>query len=117
MTGWNLPPGCTDADIDRAAPGGDDPRQYECDCCGKPSRTLHRILPGPNSNAPCETFACPECCGREEEEEEPEGIKCDICLKVKDSFDIYTRYSPGGTEFNICEACEQEDTGPEYEPD
>jgi DNA-directed RNA polymerase subunit RPC12/RpoP len=29
MTGWNLPPGCTDADIDRAL-GGDDPRCSEC---------------------------------------------------------------------------------------
>ncbi len=28
MTGWNLPPGCTDADIDRAAPGFDEPAFY-----------------------------------------------------------------------------------------
>ena len=30
MTGWNLPPGCTDADIDRAARGDPD---YRCDEC------------------------------------------------------------------------------------
>ncbi len=29
MPGWNLPPGCTDADVDRAM-GGDEPRCYVC---------------------------------------------------------------------------------------
>lgn len=29
MTGWNLPPGCTQADIDRAM-GGDEPRCWAC---------------------------------------------------------------------------------------
>jgi hypothetical protein len=31
--GWNLPPGCTDKDIDDAAPQ-DDPAEYECHYCG-----------------------------------------------------------------------------------
>lgn len=30
MTGWNLPPGCTDRDIDEAARGPD----VQCDNCG-----------------------------------------------------------------------------------
>ena len=40
MTGWNLPPGCTDADIDRAM-GGDDPC---CAGCGKQTDDLEREI-------------------------------------------------------------------------
>ena len=29
MANWNLPPGCTDADVDRAM-GGDEPRCWFC---------------------------------------------------------------------------------------
>lgn len=50
----NLPPGVTDADIDRAAQDDGDP-VGECDCCGK-VRPLSRCLP-----FGIETWACEEC--------------------------------------------------------
>ena len=47
--GWDLPPGCTNADIDRAF-GGDDVEREECDTCGgdgfidaKPTGFWHRF--------------------------------------------------------------------------
>ena len=40
MTGWNLPPGCTQADIDRAY-GHSDP---ECEACGKQTDDLEREI-------------------------------------------------------------------------
>jgi len=67
---WNLPPGCTDADIDRAANG--DGSEGQCDCCGKifPIEQLHFIrFDHPNSNAPCDTTACSKCCGEDDEGE------------------------------------------------
>lgn len=118
----NLPPGCTDKDIDDAAPNSDmpfsgsmeDKDMLECDCCGEvrhqdemtrikpedrgtycfhfkdghkeeitcdcvwlcpdcrpyvcdicqktvPGHEIHHIMPGPNTNAPCETYACDKC--------------------------------------------------------
>jgi hypothetical protein len=68
MSGW-LPPGCTDADIDREING--DGSESQCDCCGKmfPIEQLNFIRFGhPNSNAPCDTAACRKCCGEDEEE-------------------------------------------------
>lgn len=33
--GWNLPPGCTDRDVDNAAPGNDMANAVQCDNCKK----------------------------------------------------------------------------------
>lgn len=33
MTGWNLPPGCTQAMIDRAFGGDEDESEFECSAC------------------------------------------------------------------------------------
>ena len=58
MTGWNLPPGCTNADIDRAM-GGDDPR---CWFCEKETEELERVYYRHELR-----WVCAECEGRLEE--------------------------------------------------
>jgi len=60
MSGWNLPPGCTDADIDRAA-NGDESDAVQCDCCGKMFRPDEiTFVPFPNA-AGCDTYICERC--------------------------------------------------------
>ncbi len=76
MSGW-LPPGCTDKNIDDAAPGNDedldpdDVEMYQCDVCLRmfPPEKLTFIPAGALGNsAGCDTTACPTCCGKDEEE-------------------------------------------------
>lgn len=62
---WNLPPGCTDADIDRAAPGYDEANAYQCDCCG---RMVEKERIGRVWAYGIETYACDKCRGWEDEE-------------------------------------------------
>lgn len=67
--GWNLPPGCSDKDIDDAANG--DGSEGQCDCCGGifPIEQLSFIrYDHPNSNAPCDTTICSKCRGEDQEE-------------------------------------------------
>jgi hypothetical protein len=69
LMGWNLPPGCTDKDIDDAANGPGD--TYQCDCCGKmwPADEMVMVRAGALGNsAGCDTVICPECRGEDEEE-------------------------------------------------
>lgn len=61
MTGWNLPPGCTDKDIDDTAPQEE---LVQCDCCGRMFPEEDAVFirhDHPNSNVHMDTTACPQC--------------------------------------------------------
>ena len=69
--GWDLPPGCTDADIDRAF---GDPEGEECECCegtGRVAEPVRRkywtlwekVKVFFGGEAPTEDTACPHCDG------------------------------------------------------
>lgn len=68
-TPWNAGPGELAGD-----PENDPALWVQCDCCGRsvPRERIYRIMPAPWNNAPCETWACDECCGREEEGDVPD---------------------------------------------
>lgn len=63
--GWNLPPGCTDKDIDDAAPQNEpDEELYQCDCCGEmfPVEELHFIrFDAPGNSSQSDTTICENC--------------------------------------------------------
>ena len=66
MTPFNLPPGCTDADIDRAM-GANDPR---CSACGRETSgdDMESVL-----HKGRWLWFCPECYYESPEEEESDG--------------------------------------------
>lgn len=65
--GWNLPPGCTDRDIDDAAPQNepeDDPELHQCDCCGKmfaPDDVHFVRFDAPGNSSQSDTTVCEAC--------------------------------------------------------
>ena len=70
MTGWNLPDGCTNADIDRAM-GGDSPRCSN-EHCGLEVDSWDDMIECAD-RGDRETFMCKECAGVVEDDEMPAG--------------------------------------------
>ncbi len=100
-----------------------DPANYaQCDCCGDfwPTENVLRIMPGPHSNAPCETWACPVCRGSDEETDLP---WCDSCRRQfgDPPKERNVETHKGGAFSFTCDICLEKhamslDEGPEWEP-
>ena len=60
---WNLPPGCTDSDIDEAAPGYEAEPHVECEMCGHevPKSDLIWLEPLTSMHWDSGVWLCPDC--------------------------------------------------------